>query len=384
MRFNIPGRAMLGIITAISLTFALAPRTSAEDVDRRWLDGGLSSAERALLDYTVGYAPPALTEDVSFEQGEPMTWEDLRGKVVVIQSWTRDNEVGRAATRRVQLLLRKHDPSDVQIIALHTPEGVDGLDTYLERRDVGVPVLVDRAGHFCDDLGIYDRPTTLVIDRQGVIRYTGLGFRGIREAVEKLIAEPYDPEAEAPEPVPSRDKWPKDLVASDARQADFPPIRGAITVANDLRGQKAPEVTAQHWLTTKPDLEGKVIMVDLWATWCGPCRASIPDLNAYQKRYDEKLVVVGLSNEEQATVRNFMRGTRMNYAVGVDQGKGFASVVAARAIPHALIISPDGIVRWQGNPHSLQDHELEQIIEASFAGQSAPGGPRWVTSDSRE
>ena len=51
----------------------------------------------------------------------------------------------------------------------------------------------------------------------------------------------------------------------------------------------------EKWLTDAPDLNGKFVLVDMWATWCGPCRRSIPHLNELYAKFKDRLVVIGLS-----------------------------------------------------------------------------------------
>src|SRR5688572_30736037 len=64
-------------------------------------------------------------------------------------------------------------------------------------------------------------------------------------------------------------------------------------------------------------LRGKVVLVNFWATWCGPCRAEIPDLVALQEKYRDQLQIIGISQDEVPVdlVRKFAAEHRMNYPV---------------------------------------------------------------------
>src|SRR6188472_2093548 len=65
------------------------------------------------------------------------------------------------------------------------------------------------------------------------------------------------------------------------------------------------------------DLKGKVVLVNFWATWCPPCRAEIPDLVKLQEKYRDKLVVLGISEDEIPAdeVKAFVVAQKMNYPV---------------------------------------------------------------------
>lgn len=139
---------------------------------------------------------------------------------------------------------------------------------------------------------------------------------------------------------------------------------------HDLRGKAAPKLVAQKWLNgAAPNWEGKVLVIDFWATWCPPCRETIPELNGIAKKFAKDVVVVGISDEEPGVLQAFMKKTKMDYAVATDAKGTTKGVVGVRGIPHVLVVSPDGIVRWQGFPlddtEPLTEATIAQIVKAS-------------------
>ena len=67
-----------------------------------------------------------------------------------------------------------------------------------------------------------------------------------------------------------------------------------------MRGRQAPPLNVQQWITPAPDPEGKVVVVDLWATWCRPCIRSIPHMNQLATRFEGEVVIVVAPAEKSA------------------------------------------------------------------------------------
>src|SRR5882762_4129730 len=139
--------------------------------------------------------------------------------------------------------------------------------------------------------------------------------------------------------------------------------------AKSFLNQKAPELTVEKWLTKEPDRKGKFVLVDFWATWCGPCRKAIPELNALHKKFGDKLVVIGVSDETEAKVRA-MKDPKNEYFSAIDTQKRTKKEVSVTGIPHAMIMDPQGIVRWEGFP-LLEGHKLTEKVVADILAKPA-------------
>lgn len=158
---------------------------------------------------------------------------------------------------------------------------------------------------------------------------------------------------------------------------------GAPLFAQELGGP-APPLKVAKWLKGGPvELEagkGKTAyVVEFWATWCPPCRASIPHLTEVQKKYrDRGLVVVGVTNEKDAEkVAEFVKGQgeKMDYAVAQDDGgetfKRYMDAFEQRGIPHAFVVDKEGRIVWHGHPMVDLDQVLERVLAGTYRLEEA-------------
>ena len=128
-------------------------------------------------------------------------------------------------------------------------------------------------------------------------------------------------------------------------------------------GQALPKLSVQ-WLDKKPETEGKPMIVEFWATWCPPCRASIPHLNEIYAKYKDKgLQIIGITDEDRAKIKKFEKEVPIEYAVGLDANGKYAKPFGIQGIPHAVLVDKTGKVVWEGHPMSLKESQIEELLK---------------------
>jgi thiol-disulfide isomerase/thioredoxin len=95
------------------------------------------------------------------------------------------------------------------------------------------------------------------------------------------------------------------------------------------------------------DHRGDVVVVNFWATWCPPCRAEIPDLEAaYQAHRDKGFAVLGVNVEEsRQEIRVFMASLDMSYPVLLDEEGRVLQMYRALGLPMSVIVDRDGVIQ---------------------------------------
>lgn len=271
-------------------------------------------------------------------------WDDLSGKVVLLDFWATWCGPCQAEIPKVQALHRDLGAKGFVALGVHASRGFEKMEAFVKKEGLTYAFAADKTGAFYNEYSIRFVPTYMVVDKRGILRVAGANKNKVREIVKALMAEPNPPE----QPVVEA-KWPaiidKELYAK-----------------KDLRGKPAPALEFGQWLSDKPELRGKAILIDFWATWCPPCLKAIPELNELHESYGEDLVVIGLSKQDPVVVREFANETAMHYALACDTEGRLSDVIGVDAIPHVLFISTDRTVRWQGFPFSPEDPLTMELV----------------------
>lgn len=342
---------------------AMGPKIKREDDNKARVE--LNALEAA--PFTIG-AFDSLTD---WSLAQPLTAESIKNKVVLIATISADQPQSIMMLNTLARLEREHAEDGLVVLAVHGELGFEQIEEKIADGRVKVQVAKDAGGKFIEVMHVDNHPDVFVIDRAGQMRYADVSNRSIKAAVVGLLKEDAETaianaqlEAsgiEAPEP--GMPEIPAEVYAA----ADWPKVNDGNLNALDYQGKELPiALGGEQWLTEKIDLEGKVLVLDFWATWCGPCRKAMPELDRLQKQYKDELVVIGMGgqNDPIANVKKFIRSSKESYTHLYDENRAINNALQIRAIPHVVVISTDGVIRWQGNPLSSGFKKaLEQTIK---------------------
>jgi len=133
--------------------------------------------------------------------------------------------------------------------------------------------------------------------------------------------------------------------------------------ARSFLGQKAPKFEVDKWLGHEPSMQGKFVLIDFWATWCVPCRQSIPELNGFHQKFKDRLVIVGITDETAEEVRKTTL-PHAEYSLASDPDERIMRALGLEGLPYSILIDPSGIVRYEGSPLSLDEKRLRSLLDS--------------------
>jgi len=380
----------------VSLVGALLCTTALAQLDDppEWKSRRANKDPIAEWDAMEGQPAPSLASLTHWLSTDALTWEDMRGHVVLVDLWGAWCPPCVSAVPRLVELAEKHEEAGLLVLGVHSKKGVSRLETFVQKKGVSYVVAADSENTFKQAMHVKAWPTYYIVDRDGIVRVAGVskasdpeGRRWMEKALEAVLAEPWEgkrrkvriqPPKPEPDPEPATKAESKpvtpELVAKSGPDGWPAQPKKKLYAKNDFRGKPAPAFAVETWLTKAPDMKGKVLLVDFWATWCGPCVAGMPHMQELHERFGDDLVIVGISDQAPEAegsggkpwgpvVADFLaKKPELTYAQAIDGQARLKNALGVEGIPHVMIVSSDGIVRWQGFPGDASDPLNAELV----------------------
>ena len=343
-------------LSAVLLSLCLPALLRAGDFPDDWFFP-VEPAQRAALDKLVGKPAPPI-ELTEWKNGE-VTAEDMKGKIVVVDIWATWCGPCIAAIPHNNEMMEKFADKGVLIVGVCSHNrGQEKLAQVVEQKGIKYPVGKDSTLAVQKAFGVMFYPTYAVVDRAGIVRAIGLTPDGAEKVVEKLLTEGSSADAGAP-------------AAGAAVRKEW--LEGDRARFKNLEGKPLASLDLANWTNSEPltpeALKGRVVLIDFWATWCGPCIASIPHTNELMDKYGPQgLTIIGVCHPKGAeTMTAMVKEKGIRYPVAADATGALNKAWKVDGYPDYYLIDRAGNLRVA----DCKNGKVEEAIQALLAESPA-------------
>lgn len=327
------------LLALFFLVLVSATSLAGDDFPESWFWG--DEKVRAMHQAMVGKKAPTLRlADIN---GKTVRTPPMLGKVVVVDFWaTWCGPCLKAIPEMVELQAEYKDQG-LLVIGIHdSRRGVDRMAKVAGEKKINYPLYVDDNEQSAKNWKVRFWPTIAVLDRTGKIRAIGLQPSHVKTVVETLLKEPAPSESRKTADITSPPPVPAELLESGT---DVTRSRRLASI----NATTPPELDVSNWINgemTPEDLKGKIVVLDFWATWCGPCIASIPKNNALAQKYGDDVVLIGVCHDRGAErMAEMVKSRNIRYPVCHDVGNTTINAYMVNGYPDYYVFDRQGRLR---------------------------------------
>lgn len=322
-----------------------------------WLTDGKRLAEHTKFE---GVNMPGLK--VGEWSRAPFKNEDVQGKILVIDFWATWCGPCIQAMPHNNKVAEKYAGEGVAVLGVCTSGDPSQMPGILEQQGVSYPNAFVADDSVEKDWPIHWYPTYAVVDRKGIVRAIGLSPEGVEKVVDSLLLE----EAKADGYARIMPAW---LEGSDESRERLSQLEN--------NRDNPPELDVQGWVNSGPlkldELEGKVVVLDFWATWSAPCIKSIDRHNKLMQQHGkDKLVIIGVASTLGGeALTKIVSDHSLNYPVCVDVDNRTNTAYAPNGYPDYYLIDQFGRLRIADCSNKSLESAVAALVAETQAGPEA-------------
>ncbi len=269
--------------------------------------------------------------------------EDMKGDIILIDFWATWCGPCKAAVPAINEIKDHYAGSGVKVIGVCGTRGAETMTKVADDHHMAYPTAADQEGKTAKAYGVQWWPYFMLVDTKGKVRAAGISTGHLEDAVRKML------ELEGKTLPPKIGDTGGDVTA--IVPADWLEGKGELReTLTAMHGKAAPKLEVSEWINADAmalaDLEGKIVVLDFWATWCGPCIASIPKNNKkYDEYKDRGVVFIGVCHPRGVEKMPAMVDDKgIRYPVCADPEGKTIKTYNIKSFPDYTVIGRDGKV----------------------------------------
>ncbi len=338
---------------------------------------------------------PALDFQVTDLRGEALSLEKYRGQVVLLDFWATWCPPCVAEIPNIKKTYEKYKDQKFQIIGISLDRSKEPLEAYIEKEELAWIHYWDNTSKIANLYNVQGIPSTFLIDGEGVIRKTDLHGYSLETAVAELVTENL---------TKPNDTSTKTL--ADGSRAQSIPATKLLkpgTTPEKEEVQKPQRINPSEWIgKPAPDFQvtdlkgetlslekyrGQVVLLDFWATWCGPCIAEMPKIKkTYEKYKDQQFQIIGISlDRSKEPLETYIKSEKLAWIHYWDESREIRTLYGVWGIPSAFLIDGEGIIRKASLGGFDVETAVAELVKENLAEPAnAPDTPVTTPPDASE